>query len=56
MCAVVCWVRQVGRHDNQARVPVVLVECVVEIVKMVAMVWQVGVERGCWDSWSVRGL
>ena len=56
MCVVVCWVLRAGRRDNQARVPAVLVGCVVEIVKMVAMVWQVDVEQGCWDSWSVTCL
>ena len=53
---MVCWVLRAGRRDNQARVPAVLVGCVVEIVKMVAMVWQVDVEQGCWDSWSVTCL
>ena len=48
---MVCWVRRVGRRDNQAKVPVVLVGCVVEIVEVVAMVWLVGVGQECWDSW-----
>ena len=52
---MVCWARRAGRHDNQAKVPVVLVGCVVEIVEVVAMVWQVGVEQECWDSWCVTG-
>ena len=52
---MVCWARRAGRRDNQAKVPVVLVGCVVEIVEVVAMVWQVGVEQGCWDSWCETG-
>ena len=56
MCVVVCWVLRAGQRASQAKVPVVLVECVVEIVEKVAMAWQVCAMQGCWDSWSVRGL
>ena len=36
---MVCWVRQAGQHDNQAKVPIVLVGCVVGTVGTGARVW-----------------
>ena len=39
-----------GRHANQASVPAVLGQCVVEVVEKVAMPWWVGARQGYWDS------